>query len=113
MSLNNDNADSGLPSSPETEDLQTTQIAPLNMDEEQMYITKSQAYNLYTSHFLSTWNIRTYEFAAVSTGCGHQMMIQANMNIELTQLDHFHTSCVSEYPSPSCYSVSFLFPLPE
>lgn len=25
-----------------------------------------QAFNLYTSHFLSTWNIRTYEFAAVS-----------------------------------------------
>lgn len=29
-------------------------------------ITRSQAFNLYTSHFLSTWNIRTYEFATVS-----------------------------------------------
>jgi len=28
-------------------------------------ITKSQALNLYTSHLLSTWNARTYEFAAV------------------------------------------------
>lgn len=30
-------------------------------------MTRSQAFNLYTSHFLSTWNVRTYEFAAVST----------------------------------------------
>lgn len=29
-------------------------------------MTRSQAWNLYTSHFLSTWNVRTYEFAAVS-----------------------------------------------
>jgi iron-regulated transporter 1 len=29
-------------------------------------MTRGQAYNLYTSHFLSTWNVRTYEFAAVS-----------------------------------------------
>lgn len=29
-------------------------------------MTRSQAFNLYTSHFLSTWNVRTYEFAAVS-----------------------------------------------
>jgi hypothetical protein len=28
-------------------------------------ISKSQALNLYTSHLLSTWNARTYEFAAV------------------------------------------------
>ncbi|KIN01949.1 hypothetical protein OIDMADRAFT_161651 [Oidiodendron maius Zn] len=28
-------------------------------------MTRSQAWNLYTSHFLSTWNARTYEFAAV------------------------------------------------
>ncbi|PBP27372.1 putative solute carrier family 40 (iron-regulated transporter) [Diplocarpon rosae] len=28
-------------------------------------MSKSQAYNLYTSHFLSTWNVRTYEFAAI------------------------------------------------
>lgn len=30
-------------------------------------MTRSQAINLYTTHFLSTWNVRTYEFAAVST----------------------------------------------
>jgi hypothetical protein len=29
-------------------------------------MTSSQALNLYTTHFLSTWNVRTYEFAAVS-----------------------------------------------
>ncbi len=30
------------------------------------YMTKAQAWNLYTTHMLSTWNARTYEFAAVS-----------------------------------------------
>jgi len=29
-------------------------------------MTRDQAWNLYTSHFLSTWNVRGYEFAAVS-----------------------------------------------
>lgn len=29
-------------------------------------MTKKQALDLYTSHLLSTWNARTYEFAAVS-----------------------------------------------
>jgi iron-regulated transporter 1 len=33
-------------------------------------MTRPQAFNLYTSHLLSTWNIRTYEFAAVSAGSG-------------------------------------------
>ena len=28
-------------------------------------MTRKQALNLYTSHLLSTWNARTYEFAAV------------------------------------------------
>lgn len=34
-------------------------------------LSRSQAWNLYTSHMLSTWNARTYEFAAVSPlrGC--------------------------------------------
>lgn len=31
-----------------------------------MDMNKSQAWNLYLSHFLSTWNGRSYEFAAVS-----------------------------------------------
>jgi len=29
-------------------------------------LTRAQAMGLYVSHFLSTWNVRTYEFAAVS-----------------------------------------------
>lgn len=29
-------------------------------------MTAAQAWNLYTSHALSAWNARTYEFAAVS-----------------------------------------------
>ena len=28
-------------------------------------MTPAQAWNLYVSHALSTWNVRTYEFAAV------------------------------------------------
>jgi len=28
-------------------------------------MTRDQAWNLYTSHFLSTWNVRGYEFAVV------------------------------------------------
>jgi len=35
-------------------------------------MTRSQAFSLYASHFLSTWNVRTYEFAAVSK-CGEIM----------------------------------------
>ncbi|TVY93896.1 Solute carrier family 40 member [Lachnellula willkommii] len=34
-------------------------------DSHQNGMTRSQAWNLYVSHFLSTWNIRTYEFAAI------------------------------------------------
>jgi len=30
-------------------------------------MSKTQAWSLYTSHFLSTWNMRIYEFAAVSS----------------------------------------------
>ncbi len=66
MSLDSfDDADLGSPTSPETEDEQPQQMVALIQDEEPIYITRSQAYNIYTSHFLSTWNIRTYEFAAV------------------------------------------------
>lgn len=67
MSANHLDEDAGFgsPSSPESEDLEPGQMATLMSDREPIYITKSQAYNLYTSHFLSTWNIRTYEFAAV------------------------------------------------
>ncbi|TVY56040.1 Solute carrier family 40 member 2 [Lachnellula cervina] len=34
-------------------------------DSHQNGMTRAQAWNLYVSHFLSTWNIRTYEFAAI------------------------------------------------
>ncbi|KAG0649553.1 Iron-regulated transporter 1 [Hyphodiscus hymeniophilus] len=33
--------------------------------EEDVLMTRSQALNLYTTHFLSTWNVRSYEFAAI------------------------------------------------
>ncbi|KAH6678385.1 hypothetical protein B0J14DRAFT_650605 [Halenospora varia] len=45
------------PSSPSTSPNTTPPIAN--------GMTQSQAINLYTSHFLSTWNVRTYEFAAI------------------------------------------------
>lgn len=62
-----DDAGLGSLSSPESEDgIEPGQMVALETNEEPVHITKSQAYNLYTSHFLSTWNIRTYEFAAVS-----------------------------------------------
>lgn len=73
-----DDADLSFPPSPENEDLLSNHIAPLDTDEEQIYITKAQAYNLYTSHFLSTWNIRTYEFAAVSPSIYH-VIISPNL----------------------------------
>lgn len=43
-----------------------------DLEQEIPGMTTAQARNLYTSHFLSTWNVRTYEFAAVSFGlcCG-------------------------------------------
>lgn len=34
---------------------------------EQELMSKTQAWNLYASHFLSTWNMRMYEFAAVGS----------------------------------------------
>lgn len=37
----------------------------LNDDDQYGCMSRSQAWNLYVSHFLSTWNMRTYEFAAV------------------------------------------------
>lgn len=35
-------------------------------EEQGLALTKGQSWNLYLSHFLSTWNARGYEFAAVS-----------------------------------------------
>jgi solute carrier family 40 (iron-regulated transporter), member 1 len=47
-------------------DASITQMSETTLDIEPEFMTRSQAFNLYTSHLLSTWNIRTYEFAAVS-----------------------------------------------
>lgn len=67
MSANHldDDAGFGSPSSAEDEDIEPGPTVALVPNADPVYITKSQAYNLYTSHFLSTWNIRTYEFAAI------------------------------------------------
>jgi iron-regulated transporter 1 len=45
------------------EDLQDASDLPaseLGSDTQENGMTRSQALNLYTSHFLSTWNVRTY-----------------------------------------------------
>lgn len=39
----------------------------LDGEHEHAPMNRSQAWNLYVSHFLSTWNMRIYEFAAVCT----------------------------------------------
>jgi iron-regulated transporter 1 len=57
--------------SPDPSDPQELQEVPMNPSPDEANqnepngLTRSQAFNLYTSHFLSTWNVRTYEFAAV------------------------------------------------
>lgn len=51
-------------------DASITQMSETALDLEPEFMIRSQAFNLYTSHLLSTWNIRTYEFAAVSAGPG-------------------------------------------
>ncbi|KAG4432221.1 hypothetical protein IFR05_012302, partial [Cadophora sp. M221] len=43
----------------------TSSMLQSTPENEQNSMSRSQAYNLYTSHFLSTWNVRTYEFAAI------------------------------------------------
>jgi len=74
MPLNND-AELGrsLRSPANSEDGQgvlTSPMAESISELEYEGMTRSQALNLYTSHFLSTWNVRTYEFAAVSASEG-------------------------------------------
>lgn len=49
-----------------THDTSTSLLLESSPDMEAAGMTRSQAFNLYTSHLLSTWNVRTYEFAAVS-----------------------------------------------
>jgi iron-regulated transporter 1 len=55
----------------ENENTSISQISETVPGIEPNGMTRSQAFNLYTSHFLSTWNIRTYEFAAVRTEPGN------------------------------------------
>ena len=43
----------------------TSPFSEATFDSEPPSMTRSQALNIYSSHFLSTWNVRTYEFAAV------------------------------------------------
>jgi iron-regulated transporter 1 len=52
------------------EDPSITQMSETVLDIEPNGMARSQAFNLYTSHLLSTWNIRSYEFAAVSAEPG-------------------------------------------
>jgi iron-regulated transporter 1 len=62
-------ADSGSPNNSEPEsidDVLTPPVLESFPDIEDYGMTRSQAFNLYTTHFLSTWNVRSYEFAAVS-----------------------------------------------
>ncbi|RDW94335.1 hypothetical protein BP5796_00098 [Coleophoma crateriformis] len=49
----------------EDEEVADNMDVPGVMRTEWQGMTRSQASNLYTSHFLSTWNMRTYEFAVV------------------------------------------------
>ena len=55
-------------------------------------MTRSQAWNLYTSHFLSTWNIRTYEYSAVSI---FPALPNEKSITELTDADPVHCFCIS------------------
>lgn len=63
-------------SSPSSHEAQALLVAEdhdqvnLGLDDESLAtaassMTRSQAISLYTSHLLSTWNARTYEFSAV------------------------------------------------
>lgn len=79
----------------------TSEQAPLP---ETILMTRSQAWNLYTTHFLSTWNVRTYEFAAVSGP--DAVMTKMLMSVE----DYFHRCGVSGYFNCCCCPVRS-FPL--
>jgi iron-regulated transporter 1 len=66
MSLEEDPTNNAPTNNVEVEDGPTSLFVLTRNDEPELGMTNSQAYNLYTSHFLSTWNVRTYEFAVVS-----------------------------------------------
>lgn len=77
-------------SSLEPEDVHNVPASPLLelLDEDEPLMTRSQAFNLYTTHFLSTWNVRTYEFAAVSQASD---TVNGNAN----SLDYLHRCSLS------------------
>ncbi|CZT01617.1 related to ferroportin 1 [Rhynchosporium agropyri] len=59
-------ATSGSQNSEDVVDTQSTSpILQLTLEIECNEMSRSQAHNLYISHFLSMWNVRTYEFAAI------------------------------------------------
>jgi iron-regulated transporter 1 len=68
MAVEDAEAEAGSAEDYSMADASLTQMSGTALDNEPEFMTGSQAFNLYTSHLLSTWNIRTYEFAAVSAG---------------------------------------------
>ncbi len=70
MAVDEARAEAGSAENLEDIENAATQLSEMIPDVEPNGMTRSQAVNLYTSHFLSTWNVRTYEFAAVSAESG-------------------------------------------
>ena len=58
-------------------------------------LNQAQARNLYTTHLLSTWNARTYEFAAVRNTCA-RCILQYDLHINL--VDTIHSECLPRDP---------------
>lgn len=66
MNENDDDMESPHSSNPQDQqDVTTTPSLSMANRQEPDGMTRSQAFKLYSSHCLSTWNIRTYEFAAI------------------------------------------------
>lgn len=59
-------------------------------------MTTTQAWNLYTSHFLSAWNARTYEFAAVRSCLHHS---SHTIMITNKDIDNLYCSRLPQYPN--------------
>ena len=68
----------------------------------------AQAWNLYTSHTLSTWNARTYEFAAVST-----TFCDSYKSLTYISLDSLYRLCLPKYPPCLIHSVKLTYPNPS
>lgn len=96
-----DDAEPGTPASGDAETAPTSPLLTAIPEDEQNGMNKPQAYSLYTSHFLSTWNVRTYEFAAVSE------VQRVNREAADERLpDYFHICGISSYTHGCCYPVS-------